>query len=406
MSNTTSTHIVDTDIIDLPINEVRQYLELFLQLQKPIFLHGPIGVGKSELVQQVGKAQNRPVIDLRMSQLDLTDLRGIPFYNTDTKKMEWASPVCLPTDPNDNSILFLDELNCASPSIQASAYQLILDRKVGEYKLPKGVSVIAAGNRDTDRGVVFKIAAPLLNRFVHLGVKYDCSTWLTWALEANVHPGIIAFVRNNPEEFVTFDPKKTQKAFATPRTWKYASDCLVALEAQNADKNTLNVALTACLGAGLAIKVVESLREEGATNLVGEILNYKPRGVKAPMGSTHKQHAFIVNPDKPTTACIHFSEHKQQTLSKLINLVNQCTLSLAEAHKKLGSGRDILKGWHSTVNNGFVCFSEMLATISTDGGSDYDEILMLYITTLTKVHHIKLDLEAVPALSAFISKCM
>ena len=123
----------------------------------PVFIWGAPGIGKSSIVKQIAKQRELEFIDLRLSLLDPTDLKGIPFFNSETKEGIWAKPSFLPSKQDSKGILFLDEINTAPPAVQASAYQLILDRKVGEYELPEGWSIVAAGNRENDRGVVYKM---------------------------------------------------------------------------------------------------------------------------------------------------------------------------------------------------------------------------------------------------------
>ena len=177
-ASTTETKI-QCDIPQITLKEAENAIKLFIEVKRPVFLWGPVGVGKSDLIKKIAKEQKRGVIDIRLSQMDSTDLRGIPYFHTTNQNMEWAPPSMFPIDSNDNSIIFFDELNCAQPSIQAVAYQLILDRRVGNYILPDNVSVVAAGNRESDRGVTFRMPSPLLNRFVHLEIKPDLKCWLT-----------------------------------------------------------------------------------------------------------------------------------------------------------------------------------------------------------------------------------
>uniref|UniRef100_UPI0025DB766D AAA family ATPase n=1 Tax=Sulfuricurvum sp. TaxID=2025608 RepID=UPI0025DB766D len=102
----------------------------------PTFLWGAPGIGKSSIIKQIARESGIECIDLRLSLMDPTDLKGIPFYEKDSHSALWAPPSFLPRE--GRGILFLDELNSAAPAVQASAYQLILDRKVGEYTLPEG----------------------------------------------------------------------------------------------------------------------------------------------------------------------------------------------------------------------------------------------------------------------------
>jgi MoxR-like ATPase len=144
---------------------------------RPVFLWGPPGIGKSDVVKQIGDELKREVIDVRLALWEPTDIKGIPYYNSDKGAMVWAPPAELPTHPDSTAIIFLDELNSAPPAVQAAAYQLVLNRRVGTYELPKGVDVVAAGNREGDRGVTYRMPAPLANRFVHLEMKVDFDDW-------------------------------------------------------------------------------------------------------------------------------------------------------------------------------------------------------------------------------------
>jgi MoxR-like ATPase len=137
---------------------------------------------------------NRQFLDIRAVQLDPVDLRGLPRISAD--QAEWVPPKFLPT--SGNGILFLDELTSAPQMTQAGCYQLVLDRKLGEYQLPNGWVVIAAGNPASERGVHFSMPRPLRNRFVHLDLEPDFEDWSKWAVKANIRPEIIAFLRFKP----------------------------------------------------------------------------------------------------------------------------------------------------------------------------------------------------------------
>ena len=193
-----------------------------LIIQKlPVFIWGAPGIGKSSIVKQIASEQRLEFLDLRLSLLDPTDLKGIPFFNAETNEGVWAKPSFLPSEPDSKGILFLDEINTAPPAVQASAYQLILDRKVGEYELPKGWSIVAAGNRENDRGVVYKMPPPLANRFVHFEMEVDFSDWKAWAFKAGIESSIIAYLAYDKSMLFTFDATSNEKSFATPRSWEY-----------------------------------------------------------------------------------------------------------------------------------------------------------------------------------------
>ena len=206
---------------------VKRSLTHLYKRKVPVFLWGPPGIGKSSIVAQIAKEEGIAYIDLRLSLLDPTDLRGIPFFNTKEETAVWAPPSFLPDGSQEKGILFLDELNTAAPMVQASAYQLILDRKIGEYSLPDGWAIIAAGNRESDRGVVFRMAAPLANRFVHLEMETSTEDWRGWAVGAGIDASIIAFISHRPDALFTFSQSES-RAFATPRTWAYVNEIVAS----------------------------------------------------------------------------------------------------------------------------------------------------------------------------------
>ena len=202
-------------------SDITKVVSRLIEKKLPVFIWGAPGIGKSSVVKQIANEKALEFFDLRLSLLDPTDLKGIPFFNADTKEGVWAKPSFLPSRPESKGILFLDEINTASPAVQASAYQLILDRKVGEYELPEGWSVVAAGNRENDRGVVYKMPPPLANRFVHFEMEADFNDWKTWAFKAGIESSIIAYLAYDKSMLFTFDPTSNEKSFATPRSWEY-----------------------------------------------------------------------------------------------------------------------------------------------------------------------------------------
>jgi hypothetical protein len=219
--------------------------------RRPVFLWGPPGIGKSDIVKQIGADAGREVIDVRLALWEPTDIKGIPYYNADQGKMVWAPPAELPTDPDSTALIFLDELNSAPPAVQAAAYQLILNRRVGTYELPRGVDLVAAGNREGDRGVTYRMPAPLANRFVHLEMKVDFDDFQDWATLNKVHPEVVGYVGFAKQDLYDFDPKSASKAFATPRSWVFVSDLL---EDDDTDNETLQNLIAGAVGDGLAVK--------------------------------------------------------------------------------------------------------------------------------------------------------
>ncbi len=201
--------------------DLTKSLNSLIEEKIPIFIWGSPGIGKSSIVKQVALDKVLEFVDLRLSLLDPTDLKGIPFFDQEHNEAVWATPSFLPKDKNSKGVLFLDEINTAPPSVQASAYQLVLDRKVGEYELPKGWSIVAAGNNESDRGVVYRMPPPLANRFVHLNMEVSFEDWKEWAYNSSIDSSIIAFLHYDQSKLFEFDPSKNEKSFPTPRSWEY-----------------------------------------------------------------------------------------------------------------------------------------------------------------------------------------
>ena len=202
-------------------SKITSAVDALIDSKIPTFLWGPPGIGKSSIIKQIAVAKEVRFIDLRLSLMDPTDLKGIPFYDKHEHHSVWAPPSFLPKE--GEGILFLDELNSAPPAVQASAYQLILDRQVGEYKLPEGWAIVAAGNRESDRGVVYKMPTPLANRFVHLDMEVDINDWKDWAYKNGIDERIIAYIGYKSEDLFSFDPVLNEKSFATPRSWEFVN---------------------------------------------------------------------------------------------------------------------------------------------------------------------------------------
>lgn len=188
----------------------------------PLMIWGAPGIGKSDLVREAAAVQGYPLIDLRLSQLEPTDLRGIPLH--DNGKVRWIPPDELPDEARDgpHGVLFLDEINAAPPPVAAAAYQLILDRRLGSYRLPEGWSIVAAGNRLDDRGITYVMPAPLANRFMHVHLQADAEVWLAWAARNDIDPVLRDFVAEQPEWLARFLPEPEVKAFPSPRSWVFA----------------------------------------------------------------------------------------------------------------------------------------------------------------------------------------
>ena len=187
-----------------------------------VMIWGPPGIGKSSIVADVAAKAGMDMVDVRLSQLAPTDLRGLPIVGgptTDKEQTRWCPPDFLPR--GGTGVLFLDEFNMAPPAMQGVAQQLILDRRVGSYKLPAGWCVWAAGNRREDRASVFEMPAPLANRFIHLEMQPDLESFKQYALGNGISEGIIGFLGARPA--LLHKPDPNGPAWPSPRSWEMAS---------------------------------------------------------------------------------------------------------------------------------------------------------------------------------------
>ena len=226
-------------------------LRTLVAARQPVFIWGGPGIGKSAVVRQLAEVLKMPLQDVRALLLDPVDLRGLPFLGNDGRS-KWATPEFLPKE--GSGILFLDELNAAPAMVQAGCYQLVLDRKLGEYTLPDGWAIVAAGNRDSDRAVTTRMPTPLRNRFVHLEFEVDLQEWSEWALQAGIRPEVIAFLRFRPELLSAFD--RDANAFPSPRSWEFVSRILDA----KPDQSIEHELFAGAVGTGAATEFSAFLR--------------------------------------------------------------------------------------------------------------------------------------------------
>lgn len=236
--------------------ELYKQLEVLLQTDTPVFIHGSPGIGKSYIVNDIAQSHNLSLIDVRLSQLDAVDLRGIPTISNEQTK--WMPPVFLPTDENSEGILFLDELNSAPLSVQAAIYQLVLDRKIGEYTLPKGWRIVCAGNKIDDKGIVFKLPSPLINRMIHIVLEAKFDDFKVWAIQNEIHPFIVGFLGFRPDLLSSEVPSSTETnpAFCTPRAWAMLSKIIKS----HSDINAINPIVYGTVGYAAGIEFLSFVK--------------------------------------------------------------------------------------------------------------------------------------------------
>jgi hypothetical protein len=305
--------------------QLKKALRYCIKAKRPVFIHGSPGIGKSDVVASLCREQGGILYDMRLGQCEQTDLRGMPFYNRDKGVMDWAPPIDLPDEETASKypvvFLFLDELNSAAPSVQAAAYQLILNRRVGTYVLPENCVVIAAGNKETDRGVVYRMPTPLANRFVHFEMRVDFDSWNEWATNHRIHQDVVGFLNFSKNSLYDFDPKSSSKAFATPRSWEFVSQLLD----DECDEATATDIISGTIGEGLALKFL-----------------------------AHRKHASkLPNPKKILDGSITELETKE--ISVMYSLITSLNYELKDLWESVGKTNDEPL-WHQAADNmlGFI----------------------------------------------------
>lgn len=190
---------------------------------------GAPGVGKSEIIRQIGKKYGFKVIDIRLAQMSEVEIGGLIYPNESRTKTVWLAPEILPNEERDgkNTILLLDEITSCTKRVQVAAYQLILDRRIGQYQLPEGTFVVALGNREDDDGVYIQLAGPLADRFEIHYIEPNFEDWkYDYALKNGVHPYVVDYLTFKPSALHNQKAEEGNMVFATPRSWVRVSDIL------------------------------------------------------------------------------------------------------------------------------------------------------------------------------------
>lgn len=246
------------------------------------FLWGAPGVGKSDGVKQLAKGieyetgKRVVVTDVRLLLFSPIDLRGVPVADVNREFTEWLKPKIFDLDGSEEvvNILFLDELSAAPQSVQAAAYQITLNRTIGEHALPANCIVIAAGNRTSDRSVAYRMPNALANRLCHFQVSVDFESWRSWAILNNVHPDVLGYLSYDNSKLIIEEVELDQVAFPTPRSWMFVSGILNTLteKVEVADCYAL---LAGCIGMGTALEFIAWCKSKKDLPPVEEIFQGK-----------------------------------------------------------------------------------------------------------------------------------
>jgi hypothetical protein len=253
------------------------FIEGMLEAQLSVMIWGAPGIGKSAIVKDLAERKGYNFLDIRLSQMGPEDLQGVPFLD-DCKRTGWGTPTMYPsTEDTKPTLIFFDEITHAPPAVQKSAYQIILDRQIGQYKFPKNTVMVAAGNRIEDRSGATDLGLALKNRFIHINMDPDLTDWAEWWVKNDKDSRILSYLRAAPDKLHMMPTitGSTENAFPTPRSWDFASTILRVF----ADNPQMRYeALKGCVGTGPASELEAHLRVElpDIETLLREPWTFKP----------------------------------------------------------------------------------------------------------------------------------
>lgn len=239
-------------------------------------LHGRPGIGKTEVVQTLASRIGARLFDLRLTTIEPQDLRGLPFFDMESRRTVWFRPEDLPDDPAQPSVLFLDELTAASPLLQPTVYGLLQERRVGPHRLPESCFVVAAGNTVEDGAIAHEIGTALSDRLIHLNVTAAADDWLSgYAVPQGLDPAVIAFIRTRPDLLDTIETglRRGEVIACTPRSWARVSALMRAIP----DRRVRNTAIAGVLGEAVAAEFQLIAEDIAATVQLDAMLDASAR---------------------------------------------------------------------------------------------------------------------------------
>ena len=274
--------------MEIKHDELKEQLRISYDSKTPLFIWGGVGIGKSQSIKscamEIAESEGLKFVetntenghfgflDVRISQLEPSDLRGLPIQDAESGTTKWLIPNWLPKNPDSKGIIFFDELNLSPPSIQSCAYQLILDRRIGDYELPKGWVIVSAGNRAEDKCSVFEMSSALSNRFLHTTLQTpDKESWTSWAVENDIDSRVVSFINFKPSALNSGENDNRDRAFPTPRSWAFCSNII----REKNDLGLLKRLVGSAVGEGTATEFIAFLKLQKQINLADILKNPK-----------------------------------------------------------------------------------------------------------------------------------
>jgi len=293
------------------IKQMKTFLKesLIKNPQRAVYISGAVGIGKSEAIKQTADELNFKFIDIRLGQRDPTDIKGL-FYIVDGT-IKCTIPPEFPTaDSTENTVIFLDEFSNAPQSVQNASLQLLLDRRLGNYIVPKNTRIVCAGNRLIDGAFVFRLSSAVQNRLIQVTLNPDFEEWKTHAYLKNINPLIIGYHNfTDGKNLHTFKNDVDVNAFATPRSW-FFTDEVIKL---NLEPEIELEAIQGCIGESLGI----------------EFFGYKK--IHKDLPDTQKildgENIKVTEPNICYALCsglIGAVRHRQDKMGRMIEYISEC----------------------------------------------------------------------------------
>ena len=331
----------------MTIREFQETIEFNIEhnLKHSILGLGAPGVGKSQIIRRIGKKYGFKVIDIRLAQMSEVEIGGLIYPNESRTKTVWLAPDILPNEERDgkNTILLLDEITSCTKRVQVAAYQLILDRRIGQYTLPEGTFVVALGNREDDDGVYIHLAGPLADRFEIHYIESDFESWkYDFALKNGIHPYVIDYLSFKPAALHTQDPSSGEMVFATPRSWERVSDILNIDD--DIHKEVIRNKIIGNVGTVEGIQFVEYCKQNHQIVSVQDLLSGKAQFPDNPeelalLTDRLADHAGFLRRDEHNQLTEEQKQEVEQIILTLIRLP-QAEYALMGLKKLMGMNRE------------------------------------------------------------------
>ncbi len=361
------------------IREFQEAVEFNIEhnIRHSILGLGAPGVGKSQAIQQIGQKYGYKVIDLRLAQMSEVEIGGLIYPNQDHTHTVWLAPDILPNEARDgkNTILLLDEITSCTKRVQVAAYQLILDRRIGQYTLPEGTFVVALGNREDDDGVYIHLAGPLADRFEIHYIESDFESWKSdFALKHGIHPYVIDYLTFKPSDLHTQDPDSGVMVFATPRSWERVSDILNI--DSDVTKPVIRHKIIGNVGTAAGTQFVEFCKKQRPVASVGDLLSGKAKPPRNPeelallIDRLANEAEFLTRAGEDP-----LNDSQRQRLEQIIEVfvrLPQAEYALLGVKKLLEMNREAVKavfdGMDSPALNQFIARNRYALGFTEDGG--------------------------------------